>query len=151
MLLNRIPGRARPSMSPLEGESQFPIVLRIPHPSWFSNPSIFEELICLVQIPRAGVPDVRHQPLTLPEEAPDWQRAYCVLGLWGLSFLWRPHLCLSHLSLWGSFILWLSSRFRIFFTGKWSTRSCKFGVSMGEDAFRIFLRRHLASLSRIHF
>lgn len=85
---------------------------------------------------------------SLEKHPPNWWNPslLCVTALGMLAVFRTSCLCLSFLSLW-SFtpLLWRSSSptFWIFFTGKQSIFSCRFGVSMGEDEYRILLCHHL--------
>lgn len=120
----------------LRGECQFPIALWVSlmQPHWFSKPDIVRACLSCAA-PRIGVLAVERSSCLV--------RSFPIVCCCSMVGFFRVCLCLSyHLDVvLLSYVVDNSSSFgfQIIFRGKGSICSCKFGVFVGRDEFRIFV------------
>lgn len=100
-------------------------------------------LISPKQISSAAVPDEGINFSLLREKLYFWDLSWLWVAMPRMRFLARPHFASP---LWpSSHLLWrrYSAGFRVLFARNYSIYSCRFGVSVEGDNFRIFLHHHV--------
>ena len=105
-----VPRRSESACEPSAGGPESPITLRFTGPKrcQFPKPDVLGSLISLVQVPRIGVPKVRHKPLSPQEETPVFEASpYGVLSHWGWAFSEITSLPFLPISMWPFYcLLW---------------------------------------------